>query len=647
MSASPDVRAAGQTSVAAAAKASAQPQDQRKGLRRSKTKKGLVLGIDIAPHALRIVAMERSAGRPVLTALREAPYPPQSGPGTEGFPDFLRLQVDYVAGGASKPEIWALIPTAEADLWRVRIPKVPKKRESETFCWAIKRDKPYNEAEMILDFEVQGEVLDKGVPKLQAIAYTVPRKALRRTLDILHSAGITPAGATIPPLALQTACRTTGITRGVNTSASVFIGRNWSRIDIFDHDNLVMSRGVKAGLGSMVEELQAAYTPPVIPVVQPQDDAPLLELDLDKPGSEMSAPAFELESRDEQTQPAPESLKKTELTDAEAKGIILSRLLGEPLNDNAPGAELTRDDVMELIRPALERLVRQIERTFNHYVNTEGGDPVERIFLSGQIAASTPVKDYLSIQIGLDCGFFDPLAPSEITSKGIAAPSDLASRMEYNLTAALALSDNDRTPNLLHTYKDKDREWQTCRQMRAIYASFLIIVLMLAGAFGWQKSMESTAEAKLSGIQHQIAAYAPPVNEQLLLKMASKVQKKQRDLKTLAQKYEGIAVLREVAGLTPSSVKLNKMDLNLGGGAATAKAHKNSRRNRLEDSPRLLILEGRIADAEEVRDSTLASYIVTLQNSPLFSNPVVHNREVIGKGMGSGLHFILHVNVER
>lgn len=635
-------------STVQSADGSTSPKDTRGALRGGKAK-GITLGLDIAPYALRIAVMERSGGRTMLRTLREAPYPPQAGPGSAGFAEFLRMQISAVAG-STNPDIWVLVPTAEADLWRVRIPKVPKKRESETFCWAIKRDKSINEAEQLLDFEVQGEVLDKGIPKLQAIAYTVPRKALKRSVDMLRDAGFEPAGATIPPLALQTAIRSTDLARGAGTCASVFIGRGWSRIDVFDGDNLVMSRGIKAGLGSMVEELQAAYSMPAVAPQPAEDDVPVIDLDMeatDDAPTSLDGVDFELEVHPEEPAPAaPTPAPATELTDDEAKALILARLLGESIDDNAPGAELSTDEVMALIRPALDRLVRQIERTFNHYVNAEGGDAVRRILLSGQVAASAPIRNFLCEQLSLDCGLFDPLASSTLASAETAPPRSEARRMEFNLPAALAFSDTATTPNLLRNYAQRDRDWQAARQARIIYATFLAAIALLGGVFGWQSMQESAVQTKLDAVNRQIAAYAPPVNEQLLLKMASQVQNKQRDLKALARKYEGLAVLREVGTLTPESIKIRQLDLTLGAEAAPKK-DKRARRARNTEPPRLLVLEGTIPDAEESRDSILASYIVTLQSSPLFSDPVVHSRELVGRGANTGLHFILHVNVER
>ncbi|NJB68576.1 Tfp pilus assembly PilM family ATPase [Desulfobaculum xiamenense] len=640
-------------------KASVPTRDTRKGLLPTKGK-GIIVGLDIAHDCLRIVSMERSGGRHVLRSFREAQYPPQSGPGTPGFPEFLRTQVNAASAGSGKPEVWALVPTAEADLWRVRVPRVPKKRESETIYWAARRDKQLNEAETLLDFEIQGEVIDKGVPKLQALAYTIPHAALRRIRDLVEGAGLTLTGATIPPLALQTACRTTGITHGAATAASVFIGRNWSRIDIFDHGNLVMSRGIKAGLGSMVDELQANYTPPTVqppapePVGMEDAEVPLLELELEpetEPAEIEIAPILELETAQPATPAQPEPVREAAptLTPDQARDLIMARLLGTPIGADVPGAEMDADALLTAISSALDRLVRQIERTFEHYVNTEGGDPVGHIFLSGQVAASAPMKNFLATQLNIECGFFDPLAAGEVALQGVTPPSDLAERMTFNITAALAMSDNAHTPNLLFTYKDKQKAWQSARQTRMVYSSFLGAAALLVGLFAWQTGVASSEQAHLDAINAEIAAYAPPVDEQLLLKLASQVQTKQRNLKALAEKYEGLAVLSEVSKLTPSNIRLTKLDLEIGRPSDTAKPAKGKARghNAAIDEPRLLILEGRITQGGDAKDSILASYIVKLQNSPLFADPMIHSREAIGPAAESGLHFILHVNVQR
>jgi hypothetical protein len=41
--------------------------------------------------------------------------------------------------------------------------------------------------------------------------------------------------------------------------STLYIDKDWSRIDIFSNGNLVMTRGIRAGINSMIQELMEGY----------------------------------------------------------------------------------------------------------------------------------------------------------------------------------------------------------------------------------------------------------------------------------------------------------------------------------------------------------------------------------------------------
>jgi len=63
-------------------------------------------------------------------------------------------------------------------------------------------------------------------------------------------------GHLIVPFAFQTLLRSGRLEAHGTAVSNLYIGRDWSRIDIFSDGNLVLSRGIKAGIRTMVEALQ-------------------------------------------------------------------------------------------------------------------------------------------------------------------------------------------------------------------------------------------------------------------------------------------------------------------------------------------------------------------------------------------------------
>ena len=71
--------------------------------------------------------------------------------------------------------------------------------------------------------------------------------------------GITLAGVTTVPFSVQNIFRSKWMPATEEIFASLFIGNNFSRIDVYNKENLVMTRGIKTFSGnSMIEAIVAS-----------------------------------------------------------------------------------------------------------------------------------------------------------------------------------------------------------------------------------------------------------------------------------------------------------------------------------------------------------------------------------------------------
>lgn len=88
------------------------------------------------------------------------------------------------------------------------------------------------------------------------MAYTAVRTEINELKDLFNKAGFPLSGISIVPFAFQSLLRTGRIDSQQMHVASLYIGRDWSRIDIFSEGNLMLSRGIKAGVKTMLEALR-------------------------------------------------------------------------------------------------------------------------------------------------------------------------------------------------------------------------------------------------------------------------------------------------------------------------------------------------------------------------------------------------------
>ena len=680
------------------------------------TSRKVRVGADLGPYALTLVKMVAVTGGFELRGIHQAPYPSRDMEfKSPEFTAFLRASLADFCGSARGVSIWTLVSSANADLWHMRIPRVPARQVPDAVYWAAKKEKQFDEAQFILDFEVQGKVMDNGVEKISIMAYLVPRNIVEERRELFMAAGFPLAGATISPIALQTLFRAKWVPNTAKIWTNIFVGRNWSRIDVFDRGDLVMSRAVKAGTNSMAEALHDGYnerqealaaaaakakaareealqaaTEAVAQAAPPEVDlaADLPELVFDAPagkpgeaaepaaeapaaadaipvvfelalGAETApapvlepaaTPASPLPAPDnssfllENAPPVPEDFEAKPIDLEQARRLLNNKLLGRSLGQDRTGAELSEAESFDLVEPALERLVRQVERTFDHFVEVLGNDRIERLFFSGDICTNQRLMDYVETQLGLPGQLLDPLAPDIPWLTGKEVPEATADRLNYNLVVALALCDNTYTPNLLYTFKDKENERRVAQQAKFIYAAAGAVLALLAGFYFWNNAIVRSREADLAELRVQLARYAPQADKMLLLQLAGKAKIANQEQRQLAQRYEGLAVLRELAGLTPENVHIVAVNLEMGPASPAKGDAKAPAVNKDQTSGRLLVIDGFVTGGEQAFESSLASYLVRLENSPLFGPPLVHKRteENLG-GQGRVLRFVLHV----
>ena len=248
-----------------------------------------------------------------------------------------------------------------------------------------------------------------------------------------------------------------------------------------------------------------------------------------------------------------------------------------------------------MIEPALERLARQVERTFEHYATTMPGNRITRIFVSGAMNVYQPIIDYVGSQLGIRSAVMDPLSGhtsdtflldeidciSTLMNEGgrnasetflmdeIDTPS-VSERIAYAPALGIALSANDHTPNLMFTYKDKEREASIVRINRTVFAIFMASVLICSGFFAYQNIAIAHRKEVNANLEGQLARLGAPVNRDQLTKMAAQVSQRQKLSWVYADRYLGMVLLSELAALTPPNFRILDLKINLGPAAVPA-----------------------------------------------------------------------------
>ncbi len=554
-------------------------------------KRKLIVGVDIGLKNLRLAKISRSADKqPELLECLRVPFDPNIPKRSPRFHQFLKSVLDKFCDSSETTEIWSAISSVNVETRYLRIPKVPKKQMFKAVFWTYKKDISFNEQNDIFDYEILDDILEDGVPKTEVMACSAPKREVEDLKNIFSKSGYPLTGVSIVPFALQNLFKTQWLQNGKNV-CSLFVGSDWSRIAVYSNGNLVLSRGVKSGIQSMVEAIREEIDSnhPEQPQTTADDDSPSEFENYDNNHDSDSDPALEL------------------LT-----GFIDDTL---PLTEE----ETTTDteSLFGTIQPALDRIIRQVERTLRHYTLNFGDTNIGKVYISGKISSNRHVVDYIGEQLGIPVENLDPFTSPKYISAVVAIPEPESERGAFVPAVGMALSNNSITPNFMFTYKDKDKVALNVRIERVMLGIFLLLIAAGVGFFLWQSRILDQKKTTVAQLQKQMAKYSPVVDQNLIIQMVSKAQRNIDTAEAYVKKYYAMAMVSEIVQITPSEIFLTNITAQL----------KEPKSDSVEQkADKGLVLEGIIFGERLVTETLLAEYLIKLKSSPMFTKPVIKKK---------------------
>ena len=555
--------------------------------------KSISVGVDLGHDDLKLIKINRISDQNYeILEYARVPFDTNISRENSQFYQFLRSVLEGFCGNAKNLAIWCIIPSARVETRQLRIPKVTQNQIANTVYWSYQKLSSFSEKEKLFDFELLGEINEGKTTKIDVMAYTAPRTEIKELKDLFNLAGFPLTGISIVPFAFQTLLRAGRIENQESHVSSLYIGRDWSRIDIFSEGNLMLSRGIKAGVKTMIEALRTEI----------EDN--LFELSIAKSPTEDTARI--------------KAIKKKLNTELE----YAHQLFFGVVHADTPSATdqrkriLKEDKIFKMILPALERLIRQVERTIRHFSLNYENSRVGKIYISSAVNPHNRIINYIGEELGISTEIINPFLENSNFVSLTPSPELLSEQNAFVPAMGMALSNNSLTPNFLCTYKDKRKAARTQRINRGVIVAFLLVMIFCVGVSFWQKSIVEKKEYQKRQLQQQLETISVQVNQNLVLKLVANIQSKNREIQLIGQKYFGLAVVSEIADLTPENVRLTSFTAQVGGDPADKKPPKD----------RELVLSGIVKGNRMILESTLAGYLLQLKNSPLFDKPTINKK---------------------
>ena len=293
------------------------------------------------------------------------------------------------------------------------------------------------------------------------------------------------------------------------------------------------------------------------------------------------------------------------------------------MTKEAAGLDFKEEEILQMILPALERVVRQVERTLQHYSLNFKNEGVAKIYIAGQISTHKRIVDYISEQLDLPTDAIDPFISSSPSAGEGLRPESASEREALVPAVGMALSNNLFTPNFIFTYKDKEKHTIIRRINYALIGAFLFFMALFIGFYSWQGRLGDQQEAQLAELQQQLDQYSPIVDQKIILQAVAQIKRQRKNVEEFGRKYMAMALLNEICSQTPANIRLLSITAELGKLREIDLADKGNAQDK-----KILILEGIILGDRLTFESALAGYLVKLKNSPIINQPSIKSKSV-------------------
>jgi type IV pilus assembly protein PilM len=567
-----------------------------------------ILGLDIGTESIKMVLLRRS-GKAIESVSPKIIRRPLATGGERGrVEDIIPIIHDAVREFRSEINtVVVSVQGPEVMVRRVEVPPMPRSELKSALPWVIDRFLPYSIEDAVYDHRVLGE--KKGSGELELLVVVARKEFIDGLTGQLKKIGLPPSVVTVAPCALWNIVRHLGIEEGT-IDVVINIGDRVTSINFFSTNRLEFSRDIMTAGDAITAALTGKVT---------------------YKGEEFAIPpkmAEELKCR---------------------YGIPMGDDLPEFTESGVPFASL-----QALIRPAVERLATEIDRSIKYASRAYGIENIRRILLTGGSARLLNLEEYLSASLGRPVEKLNPATRIEALRHTMnEGERAVFVRLGMSLTNCLGLAlERGESLNLVPSGVTDIRRAVLEKKILRTAASLVLLVLA-----GTSLNMEVKRRIDLRKLEAAEATWnairSDPSYEEVRT-LQEKMRSVERAVSQLSRHRDfTTAFLRDLTHRLPESVVLEELTLvqqaaqgkgaGEGGtdGAGAVEAASERR------GPWKLGLEGRLRTSRALAEPTLSEIMIDLDRSPFLENPVLASLEEDGGGPDEGMTFYLKCGVVR
>ena len=353
--------------------------------------KKFIVGIDVGFSSIKLIQLARREARLTLikTLLLEISHSTDPLFREKERLEILRSLVKEF--DANQTKFIVAFNCGQTAMRVITVPAMPKAEMKEAIRYEAKSYFPFPIEDCAFDFEVIGEIQEKGVKKNQVMVAASPRKTVDEIVALFKKAGVTPFSLIPIPCALQKLAVSTR-RPGNQIECLIDIGAKHTELIIVRGKDLIFSRKVPIAGDDFTTSITG-----------------VLVSDRGRTGL---------------------SLEEAEKIKCEI-GIPAS---GE---EKMIADKISTSQILSMLHSPLEQLVGEVDRCFGYYREETGGEEVKSIVLFGRGAELKGFTHSLSEEWGIPVKLGNPLEGLRLEAQLVSPDEGFA---PYAIALGAALS---------------------------------------------------------------------------------------------------------------------------------------------------------------------------------------------------------------
>lgn len=383
-----------------------------------------IIGIDVGTSSVKVVQMDKINEE--MTLIKSALVDIGGVPGNEEEV-LASLKMALVGFETKGAKIIAIVSCPQTCTRKIVTPNMPKKELAQAIQWEAKNAIPFSIDEALMGFDILGETVEKGVKKLVVAVAATPKETVARLLSLFSKAGI-EISALIPiSVSLQNLVAVSSDKQRSNI-AIVEFGAAITELNIFQQGRLAFSRKL-----------------------------PIAGNDITRAMTSMLM----------------SSEGKVELTLQEAEAI--KKDVGIPIGgDTEPvDGKILPSQIISLVRPCIEQLASEIERSFDFFREESHGEKVNKIVLFGGGADLKGLTKSLYDELGIGV-----VIGNSFEDIKVADQKGTQETVRFDLAIGAALNRSDKINLLPIEVKEKTRRFVEHVTLQAVAVGVAMTMLL-------------------------------------------------------------------------------------------------------------------------------------------------------------------------